>query len=568
MFNRFRCMVLWSCVFFILCEVTVLVSMTRGSTPNPVQGAKGNGARPVLTVTPKEIDFGAIGPAEGAKGVFVIKNAGSRTVEWSLNGPEGWSFMETEKLSGSLRSKPQNLKVHISSLREEFSDSANKVKNSYPVQMTFEINQHFVSYQKHLMSGAHREMLKLVSNGGAINIFVRFKLVSAESEPLIHVEPTRMDFGVVKPGDQVSRRVKVTNRGRNTLKWLATIEHDAKTGVPAAEFGRYISFLNEELVGNGVYMPPLLLKDAMELSGKWSEQNGYPSSDKSGHVLRFRFLGTGISVFFSTEIDGGDLIAYVDENVKNHQDCQADPKERTECMIIAEGLVYGPHTLTVSGSKENRVTIEGVRTYGKDVLKGTPGWISIFPDSGTTNRETDFVNIAVNTQQFHPGYYGERILFESNGGQPVIEVSLEVSEEGVYKILDIYRYVNSADYLFSSSTTEDAKMIQNRGYRKQGIAFRLFSPGTPGTTAFYRWYHPGKKIHFYSYDRQGEGKSLKGYSFEGTIGHIGTSRLTNTRALYRWFNPVTQGYFYTTDPNGEDHLKKGYRFDGIAGYVR
>jgi hypothetical protein len=565
MFNRLRIVVMLSFAFFLLCDISFLVSMTQGNASNSAQGVKGNATKPVLVVTPREIDFGAIGPSEGIKGTFVIKNTGSGTVEWSVNGPEGWFLMETQKLSGSLRDKPDNLRIHISSLKEILQENTGKVINSYPVQLTLESNNRFVSYQRRLMPGAHREMLTLVSNGGTKTIFMRFKLVSAESEPVIHVEPSRVDFGIARSGEQVSRRVKVTNRGMNTLKWSAAVQQDMNTGVPL-KAGRYISFLNEDIIGTGVYIPPSQLKDLIDISGKWSELNGYPSSDTANHILKYRFWGTGISVFFSVEPDGGDLTAYVDEKAKNNQDCRAGQKERAEC-IIAEGLAYGPHTLTVLG-REGRLMIEGVRIYGKDLMKGSPGWISIFPDSGTTNRETDFVNIMVNMQQLIPGYYGESIVFETNGGQAVIEVSLEVSEENIQKIMDVYRYILGSDYLYTSNTQEDAKIIQNRGYRKQGIAFRLFSLNAPGTTAFYRWYHPGKKIHFYSYDRRGEGKALKGYIFQGTIGNIGTSRLTNTRELYRWFNPVTGGHFYTTDPNGEGHLKKGYRFDGIAGYVR
>jgi hypothetical protein len=569
MFIRYRSVSLFFFVAVLLCEVALLVLASDGISSNYAQATRENAARPAIVVTPREIDFGNIGPSEGTKSIFVIKKStGAGNVEWSVNGPEGWSPMEVQKLAGTLLDKPENLRIHISSLKEDLHDGTGNVRNSYPVQMTLEANNRFVSYRNRLTAGAHREMLKLVSGSGTSAIFVRFKLVSAEAEPIIHVEPSRVDFGIVKPGDQLSRRVKVTNGGTSTLKWNISVKSDSKAGMTAKP-GRYISFLNEDVAGSGLYVPPSNGKDVMDISGKWSEINGYPSIRAAHHVLKYRFLGTGISVFFSVEPDGGDMTAYIDEKKQrdNNQDCRAGRKERAEC-VVAEGLANGQHTLTIVGREGTQAMIEGVRIYGKDVMKGNPGWISIFPDSGTTNRETDFVNITVNAHQSNLGYYGENLLFESNGGQSIVEVSLEVSGDNIPKILDVYRYVQGADYLYTSNPQEDAKVIYARGYRKQGISFRLFSPGAPGTTAFYRWYHPGKKIHFYSYDRQGEGKSLKGYIFEGTIGHIGTSRLTNTRALYRWFNPVSGGHFYTTDPSGEGHLKKKYRFDGIAGYVR
>ena len=40
----------------------------------------------VLTVNPKEIDLGALGPGEEAKGTFYLKNAGSGNPEWFANG--------------------------------------------------------------------------------------------------------------------------------------------------------------------------------------------------------------------------------------------------------------------------------------------------------------------------------------------------------------------------------------------------------------------------------------------------------------------------------------------------
>lgn len=565
MYCRFSITLILACFFLVISGFSPCVYDLEGAQSGSQNGVKENSVGAALTVTPREIDLGDIGPSEGAKTLFVLKNSGSGAIEWSVSGPEGWTLMETQKLGGVLRDKPANLKIHVSSLKEVLYEDAGKSRNTYPVQVTLATWNRFVSYQKRLTPGAHREMLTLTSNSGTRTIFIRFKLVSAMSEQVINVEPLRVDFGIVRPGEQVAKRVKVTNRGINTLKWGASVQGQQNTDSPAKS-GRYISFLNDDIAGSGFYAQPPQLKDVMDISGKWLEQSGYPAGNTVQHILKYRFLGTGISVFFSVAPDGGELTAYVDDKAKNSRECHAGPKERAECMVI-EGLTYGPHTLTIVG-KGGQMMIEGVGVYGKDVMKGTPGWISIFPDSGTTNRETDFVNITVNLQQSSPGYYGENIVFDSNGGKSVVQISLEVSEDNISKSVDVYRYAGNSDYLYTSNPQEDARIIQARGYRKQGISFRLFSPGTPGTTSFYRWYHPAKKIHFYSYDRHGEDRSLRGYTFEGTIGNIGTSRLTNTRALYRWLSPVTGGRFYTTDPNGEGHLKKGYRFDGIAGYVR
>ena len=259
-------------------------------------------------------------------------------------------------------------------------------------------------------------------------------------------------------------------------------------------------------------------------------------------------------------------MVYIDNKFMNMDDCYAEQKESVE-FPIADGLPDGPHILTLVNS-DGRVTIEGVKIYKRNIMKGTPGWIKVLPNTGMTTRETDYVNIVINAQQLNPGYYSENIAISSDGGEAVVEVSLEVSVDNVPRILDVYRYAKGFHYLYTTNPKAETERLRVGGYKKQGIAFRLFSRGTPGTTEFYRWYNLQKEDYFYSYERSGGGKSLKGYSFEGTIGNIATSRLTNTRELYRWFNPSTGCHFYTTDPKGGGGTKKGYGFEGIAGYVR
>jgi hypothetical protein len=220
-------------------------------------------------------------------------------------------------------------------------------------------------------------------------------------------------------------------------------------------------------------------------------------------------------------------------------------------------------------SKEGHVTIEGVRIYGKEFMKGPPGWLKVYPISGRTSRETDYITLTVNPQSLSPGWYTENVLVNSNGGRKMVEVYLEVGSPNVTKMLDVYRFVRGTDYFLTTNPQAEMKGIQAGGYQKEGIEnFRLFLPGTPGTMNFHRWYNPQKGDRFYSYDLKGGGKSLSGYIYEGVIGNIGSSRLTGTKELYRWYNPSRGTHFYTTDPGGGGMKQRGYRFDGIAGYVR
>ena len=267
------------------------------------------------------------------------------------------------------------------------------------------------------------------------------------------------------------------------------------------------------------------------------------------------------------ENDEEGVAFHVDDKHGVEPDCREGQKETMEC-VVAEGLPHGQHVLTII-NKSGSVVVQGVRIYSRDVKKGTPGLISIFPDSGDTTREIDYVNVMVNAKQHTPGFYDENIIFNSNGGKAVIEVSLEISADNkMTRAVDVYRYAAGSDYLYTANPEAEANTIHAKAYKKQGIAYRLFGQGTPGTTPFHRWYNAEKNDHFYSYDMHGEGRSLKGYAYQSVIGNIATSRLTNTRELYRWYNPSSGRHFYSTDPNGEGVSKKGYRFDGIAGYVR
>ena len=516
---------------------------------------------PVLHVSPKEINLGVIGRGEGIRGNFILKNIGTGIVNWTANGSEGWSFLDEKKLAGVLKNNTDNLCVHISFLK----DSEQNIEGTNTIQMSIEAGNHINIYRKQLSLGPHREMVKLVSNGSTKTIFVRFELVPGNSEPQIDVEPLRNDFGHVKPGENITKRIRVTNKGRDILQWLATVQDSASPEIPPVT-GRYISFFNESIIGTGMYAVPLYLKEFIDMTGKWSEYKGFPLSYVPSNSIKYRFWGTGITVFFSTENGEGSIAAYVDEKHSINPECLAGKNEKAECKVI-EGLPYGQHSLTVI-NQGGHILFEGVKVYGKEIKRVNPGSITIFPDSGTTTKEMDYINIMINAKHLEQGYYGDNIIFNSNGGKAVAEVSFEVSEDNGLKIIDVFRYVAGYDYLLTTNPQMDAMVINAKGYKKQGIAFRLFSPGMPGTTPLHRWYNAAKKDHFYSHDVHGEGKSLKGYHYEGAIGNIATSRLTNTRELYRWFNPSTGCHFYSTDPNGEAIMKKGYRFDGIAGYVR
>jgi hypothetical protein len=525
--------------------------------------------RPVLAITPREIDAGTIGPGEFVSGVFTFKNMGSGIMGWSTYGPEGWRITENQKLSSTVDDDADYLRIEILFLPNEQPVNGFKYKVPlYPVEIKLEAGNQKLFCQKDLPSGVHKEAIKITSVGGLRTIFVTFKIVSAPELPQINLNPVRMDMGYGLPGKTISRKIRLTNKGREMLKWSVVLQKPRRTDIPIDNLkkGRYVSFVNEEIRGSGVYSPSGYLKESLDVTGKWTETDGYPSSTGGGNSIKFRFNGTGISTYFATYPDYGNLTVYLDDHLINEHDWFADQKENSE-LLVAENLADGPHVLTFL-NKEGHLDIEGVKILGKDVLRGPAGWITISPDSGFTTLETEYINVNLNTAQLTPGYYGDIILFNSNGGEGIVEVFVEVIPDKLTKTIDVFRYSKGLDFLFTANPQVETRKLSQNSYVKEGIAFRLFVPDTPGTTSFYRWYNPQKKDHFYHYDPKGGGKQLQEYVFEGSIGNIATSRMTNTRELYRWFNPATAHYFYTTDPKGEKVAKKGYRFDSIAGYVK
>ncbi len=527
-------------------------------------------SHPVLAVSPREIDLGAIGPGESSRGTFSLKNFGSGFIDWSIDGLSEWSLSGEDGLSGIVRNTPGHIRVYLRSLKkeskEDWEEPEENVSSLYPVQLRLESEGNFLTYTKNLPIGRYREMIKLSSDGGMRRIFLRFEITQVKSVPSIKVGPLGIDSGVVASGKQLVKRVELTNEGRDVLKWKARFQGNRRTfaGVPLKR-GLYVSFLNPDVRDSEKYAVPGHLKDSVDISGVWSEDRGYPYSYGEGDILKYKFPGTGIALFIWKDFEGGYLTTYVDDELMKEIDCYSKKNKRTESLVV-EGLEDGPHILKLV-SEEGRVVIEGVRVSSTNIIKGNYDWIEIFPNIGTTTSETDYVNVMINSRGLKPGYYSENILFTSNGGTEIIEVTLQVSEDKASEIIDIYRYVSGSDYLFTADPQLGGPDAL-KGYKKQEIAFRLFSKDTPGTTEFFRWYNPSKKSHFYSVDREGKGKFLTGYVLEKSIGNIATTELSRTKELYRWFNLSSGVYFYTTDPKGEGCSRRGYKYDGIAGYVR
>lgn len=524
--------------------------------------------RPAIAILPAEVDLGQLGSRGLRRGSVMIKQEGSKGLEWSLMTPAGWTADHEKRLTGVLKKDGDLLRFQLKILSNGAESWYKSEKSGYSAQLLFETGNDASAFTRKIEPGRYQEIIRLQTDNGPRSFYILFELVDATALPTLSVEPLHLDLGTAVRGEQVSRRVRVTNKGWDTLRWQASADGIIDPYKPGADVsdGRYVSFLSETPAGSEHYTPANHLKNKLELSGNWAQDHGYPLAASTGQTLRFHFSGTGIDVYFWKGPATGQLTAFIDDRFIFQQEGLSEQRERFEWKV-AEGLPEGAHVLTLI-NRNGPVAVEGVRIYGSGNMRLHPGHVSISPDHGAVTRQTNYVNITVNTKSLAPGHYNGRIGFDSNGGQTEIELSLDVLADNLPRTLDVYRYIHDMDYFLTTQPQAESTTLQARGYVKQGIAFRLFSPGTPGTTEFYRWFHPQKPDHFYGYDLNTAKRPMQGYILEGTIGNIATSRLPHTRELYRWYNPSSTRYFFSIDPKGEGIEKKGYRYDGIAGYVK
>lgn len=175
----------------------------------------------VLQISPREVNLGSVGPGQVAEGRFTLRSTGPSPVNWSTHGPDGWLIPGQQELMAVVESGGGQLQIRLRVLTSE-----EPKPRLYPVRIDLETGAQSMSCAKELQPGTHRETMRLVSPNGVRTVFFRFKLIRPESEPLLAVEPLRVDLGRVGVGQQVSKVIKVTNRGRNALRWFVDFSRE------------------------------------------------------------------------------------------------------------------------------------------------------------------------------------------------------------------------------------------------------------------------------------------------------------------------------------------------------
>ena len=544
-------------------------AVAKQNVPKPVNGNI-KSSKSLWVITPAEVNLGIVSYEKSGEATFTLKNKSSKSIQWSTVGPESWKKVGWQKLTRTLENKSDSLRVELRVIPKESFSREDMNKNlSVFTEMLIESGGGKIICVKKISAGSHQEEIQLNSASDQKTISIHFTIAYIQQNPLINVRPLKLDMGSMPPDKTVSKKIILTNSGKETLTWsVATQKHENDDIASILQQGRYLSFQNEAARKSGSYAVPGHLKGILELTGSWLENNGYPSAAEGENIFKVNFSGTGIILYLLSCGKEGNLTVSLDKQVMNRRDLLEDVEDNEGEVLIANKLEDGPHVLTII-CKDNHVTLEGIKILGVNTTFFPYNNMKIFPDSGATTRQSNYLTVSLNTGQMFPGFYKDNIVFTSNGGEAVVEVFAEILPENISKVVDIYRYYNGSDYLFTADPQSEIKRLLQNKYLKEGIAFRLFIPDTPGTACFYRWYHPHLKSHFYHYDPKGGNKDLRGYIFEGSIGNIATSKLTNTRELYRWYNAKTGHYFYSTDVHQGDKIdKKSYHFDGIAGYVK
>ncbi|MGB5217951.1 MAG: hypothetical protein WBN66_06600, partial [Smithella sp.] len=435
------------------------------------------------------------------------------------------------------------------------------------VELTIESGDQKLVCIKELSVGTHKEEIKFNFDHEQTGIYVSFNIAYTQKSPAISLNPQRLDMGSILPGKTVSKKIILNNIGKEMLKWSVSMpKHDTNDIAALLKRGRYVSFANNETTG-GIYNVPPSLKDTIKLTGKWTNSNGYPACEKDVNNIKVSFTGAGIILYLAKYPEKGNLAISLDGISLDKIELWEELKANAGELFVTDQLHFGAHVLDIK-SKDTPLVLEGVRILGIATSFFPEGSVKIFPNSGATTRQSNYLTVSFNPGSMSPGYYADEILFVTNGGDMIVETFVEILPENITKVIDIYRYYNGGDHLYTADPASETSRIMQGKYVKEGIAFRLFKADTPGTKTFYRWYNPQTGSHFYHYIPTGGGKDLRGYISEGAIGNIATSKLTNTRELYRWYNGTTGRYFYSTNAQGGKINKKVYKFDGIAGYVR
>lgn len=522
-----------------------------------------------LRATPHEVDLGTLGPGEASGGQFQLRRSGDDAITWELGVAGEWKAShEQGPLTVVMTENTRALGIRLRSTGGEPVETRGG-RGLFDLELVLEPGGgESAVFHRRVPEGFYQDQVVLRLNDHRRTLFFAYQVSPETSRPVLRLEPRVLNLGVLEPGKVYMPKISVSNEGKSMLTWNADVQGSRASFYDVRlPRGMFISLYNEKTGDDQFYSSPGQVADAVSLSGWWRAKSGYPERFAKNDSLTFSFEGTGVAVSVFTSPGAGSFRAYVNDTYAGEIDCAGPSDERKEVML-AGNLQQGPQVLTLNAEREGPFRIEGFRVYGMDFKRATGNWIRLSPARGVTRTSPDSVSLIINPAELAAGQYRENILFDSDGGRAVAELFFEVREARTTALIPVHIYRRGEDRLYlSEALTLPDEVV--RGYRKEEVAFTLFSAGTPGTAEFYAWHDPRNNSWFYSKDRTGDGREAAGYVFQGSLGNIAIVPIRETRELYRLYNPETRRHLYTTTLREEsEQRRRGYRYDGIAGYVR
>ena len=424
----------------------------------------------------REIDLGVIGPGESARAQFQITNTGEGRIRWAIEEPPGWESSTGGGLTGECGAVPSRVDVVLSSLkvRPEAGD--------HPVEIRIASGRNSLVLQRTLAEGSWREALRIESDEGGRTLFLKFSLADAKSRPALEVEPRGIDLGDTEPVKELTRRIRISNAGAGVLRWQVSTSAGGQARVTAGTGrGRYLSLLNEALASGGPYTAPAHLKDALQTSGNWVVEKGYPKAAGPGCTMKLQIQGTGAVLYGKRASEEAVVRVSADERPAREMPLQESEGNRFEGSIT-EDLPEGPHSIQIQAG-EGAVILEGVFVSDMRANQPPSAWARLTPLSGTTTRETDFVTIRMNLSELKAGIYTDHVTVTSNGGTARIPVSLNVTGDPVPKIQNVYRYTRGIRSALHGAAREGGLRVISAPTSVRGLPLDSTARGRRGPSS-------------------------------------------------------------------------------------
>ncbi len=143
----------------------------------------------------------------------------------------------------------------------------------------------------------------------------------------------------------------------------------------------------------------------------------------------------------------------------------------------------------------------------------------------------------------------------------------------------VYRFYNkkNGSHFYTASPAEKASVEANLSaiYRYEGVAYKVNNANPVNSQPLYRFYNKKNGSHFYTANAA-EKASVEAnlsaiYRYEGIAYKVSTSPTPGSTTVYRFFNKKNGSHFYTADPAEKDNvaatLSSVYTLEGPGFYL-